>query len=85
MQALNKVLAHVGSAPSDSTAAFSPNVIADISGFTGNYSHTLSPQDLAAAHALSQFYEQPNRDLQALMDTYFPAADFHGFESEFGL
>lgn len=84
MQALTKVIRHVGG-HSDSGIPFSPDQIAGISGFQGNYSKTLSGDDLAAAQALSQFYETPNRDLQALMDTYFPSADFHGFESEFGL
>jgi hypothetical protein len=83
VQALNKVLAHVG--VEDDSITFSPERIKDISGFKGNYSHTLAPDDLAAAQALSRFYEVPNRDLQTLMDTYFPSADFHGFQSEFGL
>lgn len=86
MQALNKVLLHVGvDSSSSSVIPFSPEQIGDISGFQGNYSRTLTDSDLAAAQALSQFFDGPNRDLQTLMDTYFPSADFHGFESEFGL
>lgn len=82
MQALNKVLTHMdGSNP----ISFSPEQIAEISGFQGNYSHSLAGDDAVAARALSQFYETPNKDLQTLMDNYFPSADFHGFESEFRL
>jgi hypothetical protein len=83
MQALNKVLAHVG--VDSPNVTFSPEQIKDVSGFKGNYSRTLMGDDLAAAQVLSQFYEAPNRDLQMLMDQFFPSADFHGFESEFGL
>lgn len=87
MQALDKVLAHVGRSPGDTfgTEPFSPEAIADVAGFKGNYSHELSAADRAAAQALGRFYDQPNRDLQALMDGHFPDAGFHGFESEFGL
>lgn len=28
---------------------------------------------------LTEFYDQPNKDLQTLMDTYFPDAGFNGF------
>lgn len=84
VQALNKVLQHVGM-DLDIEEPFSQEQIANISGFQGNYSHELFGDDLAAAQNLAAFYAEPNRDLQTLMDTYFPSADFHGFESEFGL
>jgi hypothetical protein len=64
---------------------FSPKEIRKISGFTGNYSRSLDKDDLEAARMLAQFYEVPNRDLQMLMDSYFPSANFQGFESEFDL
>ena len=32
-----------------------------------------------ALKELAEFYDQPNKDLQTLMDTYFPDAGFNGF------
>jgi hypothetical protein len=83
MQALNKVVAHVGVESTD--VSFSRETIEKISGFQGNYDRSLDTDDLEAARTLAQFYEVPNRDLQTLMDNHFPSASFHGFESELGL
>jgi hypothetical protein len=83
MQALNKVVAHVG--VENPNVSFSRETIQKISGFQGNYDRSLDTDDLEAARTLAQFYEVPNRDLQTLMDNHFPSANFHGFESELGL
>lgn len=38
-----------------------------------------SEEDKKAEQELAQFFERPNKDLQTLMDTFFPESHFSGF------
>jgi hypothetical protein len=39
----------------------------------------MSEDDQQALKEIAEFFEQPNKDLQTLMDKYFPDANFKGF------
>jgi hypothetical protein len=39
----------------------------------------MSEDDQQALKEIEQFFEQPNKDLQELMDTFFPEVGFKGF------
>jgi hypothetical protein len=40
----------------------------------------VSADDIQAIREIDEFFEQPNKDLQLLMDKYFPSIHFKGLK-----
>lgn len=75
MQVLNDILEFMGHGDGEK---FTPSHVSDVKGFYTPYADDYSDEKKQAIRELTAFFEQPNKDLQLLMDTYFPDHHWQG-------
>jgi hypothetical protein len=77
MQVLNDLLTFIGHTGGQK---FTMEDVSDIQGFNTPYTNAFTEDDKQAIREMREFYKQPNKDLQTLMNTYFPNQKWQGLQ-----
>jgi hypothetical protein len=74
VQVLNNIVDFAGLSGSQT---FTKELIAGVRGFPGGYKTTnFTAEDNAAMHLLREYFQKPQEDLKALVDTLYPHINF---------
>lgn len=76
VQIVNNILDFLGH---EDAERFTSEVVGGIEGFNTPYTH-FSEQKKKAIREIGDFFVQPNKDLQNLMDTFFPDHKWQGLK-----
>jgi hypothetical protein len=73
LQVLNQLLVHTGL---KDEKPFTKDMIKDLHGFQGGYSHEFSADDQEGLRLLREFFRKPQEDLKSLVGLFWPHLNF---------